>query len=134
MADINISVNSSEATITLDVWEWTGLSINGTPASRYSGPNPNIQFQESSSLQDGKAIHFTATANQYIDLVNPGTQIFMDGADNNSTYILIISYQEKNNVVTLKGSIIHLPYVIDNPQQSPQGFSQGRMTGTFQLS
>jgi hypothetical protein len=129
MADISISVNGKQSTITLDKWEWTGLTVNGIPAKKYHGPNPNIQFQETEDL----VIHFTAIANHYIDLVNPGTTEFLKDSDDSSTYMLVISYQEKNSIVTLNGTIIRLPYGIPTAKLGPILFSQGRMTGSFQV-
>ncbi|WP_257325649.1 hypothetical protein [Pseudoalteromonas rhizosphaerae] len=129
MADINISENNGLVSITLDRWEWTGLTVNGDPINKTKGP---IQFQYNQA--NPGPIHFVATANQYIVLFNEGNLLYMKSADGLKTYLCLISYQETEDpkVVTLHGVIHTLDFVIPQAKNSPLGFSQGRMTGTFQ--
>lgn len=129
MADINISESNGLYTISLDKWEWTGLTVNGTNVPAVN--QGNIQFQ--SSPTEGP-IHFVATANQYIDIVNPGNMLYMRNSDDTKTYMCVISYSETSNTVTLNGHINTLPFAFSEDQASPIGFSQGRMTGTFQTA
>ncbi|MFK8059399.1 MAG: hypothetical protein AB8B78_04835 [Polaribacter sp.] len=130
MADINISINqeSDTYTITLDKWEWTGLSVNGNVINPINQGNIQFQYKQSSA----ETIHFIATANQYIDLINSGNPMYLKGAKN--TYICIISYQETENPkeVTLHGVLTTVSAAIPGAENSPLRFSQGRMTGTFQ--
>lgn len=132
MADINITVTSPDTfTITLDVWEWTGLTVNGAAVSPYSGPNPNIQFQYTGL----GPINFIATATQDIDIVNPGNIMVLAGPDEDHSYFGIISYAKTDDppMVTLKGHLNAYGYLPDS-LPSPITFSQGRMTGTFQTA
>jgi hypothetical protein len=129
MADIVITVNLSTEliTITLDKWEWTGLTVNGEPLEPYNGSNPNIQFQY--VQKKAGMVKFTAAANQNINLVNgPNILPLQDGK---KTCLALISYQEKpTSEVILVGTVfIHQGVLGD--KQSPILFSQGRMTGTF---
>jgi hypothetical protein len=70
MANINISVNSKDLyTITLDVFEWQGLTVNDTSVSVYSGPNPQIKFQYAQTTPG--MLLFKAISNNNIVIVNP---------------------------------------------------------------
>ena len=132
MADINISENDGLFSITLDIWEWTGLTVNGDPLNPINRGNIQYQYNQESS----GPIHFVATANQYIVLVNPANILYMKSSDENKTYMCVISYQETENpkVVSLHGVIHTLNYVVPDAKNSPLGFSQGRMSGTFQIT
>lgn len=130
MADINISLNqySDTFTINLDKWEWTGLKVNGETIDPINQGDIQFKYNQVSS----GTIHFIATANQYINLVNPGSLMYLKG-QNNTTYICMISYVETENpkIVALHGALIIVPYNIPDAKSSPIIFSQGRMTGTF---
>ena len=130
MAAISITLNQATNTfsITLDKWEWTGLTVNGTSVPSSQG---DIQF-EFNQASPGN-IHFVATANQYIDLVNPGNTMYIKGVEND-TYMCLISYQETANpkVITLYGILAIIPAPVPGAVNGPITFSQGRMTGSFQ--
>lgn len=128
MADINIGVANDLFTVTLDKWEWTGLTVNGTPIQAVNQGNVQFRYTQTGSPAP---VHFTARANQNIDIVNPGTTLFMESNDGTRTYVLVISYSEVNNVVTLNGFLHTLPFAFSEDQPSPLVFSQGLMTGTF---
>ncbi len=128
MADINISVNNGLVSITLDKWEWTGLKVNGTQINPIN--NGNVQFQYNQPSPVGP-VTFMATANTNIKIVNPGNSLFMESPDGKSTYMLVISYSDANNVTTLNGYVHTLPFVFSEDKPSPLVFSQGRMTGSF---
>ncbi len=132
MADINISVSNSLFTITLDIWEWTGLTVNGSAVPKYTGPKPNIQFQYVQQAQG--TLHFEAAADQNIVLVNPGETMLLKGPEHEEiTYLSLISYQTTPDRILLRGSCVPLPYEVQGALPSPIEFSQGRMTGHFQL-
>lgn len=132
MADINISEHDGLFSITLDKWEWTGLTVNGDPVSPINQGDVQFQYNQRSA----GTIHFTATANQYIVLVNPANLLYMKSSDGEKTYICMISYQETEDpkVVSLHGLIHTLDFELPFAKNSPLGFSQGRMTGTFQIA
>lgn len=130
MADINVSVTNGLFSIKLDKWEWTGLTVNGTLVNPVN--KGNIQFEYNQPEPNGP-IHFIAKANQNIDIVNPGNSLFMENSDKKKSYFMIISYAEKDNVVTLNGHIHTLPFYFSEDKPSPIKFSQGRMTGTFAI-
>lgn len=129
MADINISISDNLFSIKLDIWEWESLEVNGQniPAKSNGG---NVQFEYTQS--EPGHITFTAKANQHIDIVNPGNIMFMKDGEN--TGVAIISYSETTSEVTLAGSCFIHNGDIENAQPSPLRFSQGRMTGTFELA
>ncbi|MFY9223531.1 MAG: hypothetical protein WAQ98_12730 [Blastocatellia bacterium] len=136
MADINITVQNDVFTITLDTFEWQQLIVDGIKIPPYTGPNrKNIQFQGSGN----GVVKFTAIANQNIKILNPSAQLFMLNSANTETYMCIISYESllgqpgQPDQIILKGSLAEIPTVIPGAQQSPLSFSQGRMTGHFQL-
>lgn len=127
MADINIAVASPGTfTITLDVWEWTGLTVNGTPVSPYTGPETNVQFQYTGP----GPINWQATANQNLVIVNPGNVMILAGVEDKHTYIGLISYESLSTSVSLKGHLDTYDGVFGGVP-GPILFSQGRMTGTF---
>ncbi|OSZ63930.1 hypothetical protein [Hydrogenophaga sp. IBVHS2] len=128
MADINIGVNNGLFTVTLDQWEWTGLTVNGTPVKPVNQGNVQFQFTQTGSPAP---VHFRAVANQNIDIVNPGNTLFMKSRDGSQTHMSMISYSEADGVVTLNGYLHSLPFPFSEDQPSPLVFSQGRMTGTF---
>jgi tyrosinase len=132
MANINITVNGTEAAITLDIWEWTGLSINGIAVPTYTGSIPNIQFLGSGIISNS-SLQFTATANKYIVIVNPDSTMLMAGTNNQSAYKLALNYSQVNGGVQLNGTITFFSQPQPGALTSPQLFSQERMTGTFQL-
>lgn len=135
MADINLAVtpasdkNPATVTFTLDPWEWTSLSVNGNsipPANK-----GNIQFQTTVPLTQAAPITFEATADHNLIIVNPGTYICLAGPTKEHSYTLLISYATNaDRTVTLSGLIVKTGY-FGSAAQSPQYFSQGRMTGTF---
>ena len=131
MADINISIDQKTETFTiiLDKWEWTGLTVNGNVVNPIN--QGNIQFKYDQQISG--TIHFVATANQYIDVVNIPSPMFLKGT-NNRTYMCALSYAEKESpkVVHVSGTLVAIPHSIPGAENSPIGFSQGRMTGTFQ--
>lgn len=135
MADINIAVNPAStdspatAKITLDIWEWTSLSINGKGIDAVN--QGNVQFQATVPFNETGPVSFIATANQNLVIVNPGTHIFLAGPAQDHSYLLLISYATNNDkTVTLNGTILKTGYFAGT-SPSPQYFSQGRMTGTF---
>jgi len=129
MAGINITEENGLYTITLDIWEWTGLTVNGEPVEAKN--QGNIQFQYKQKVPG--PIHFIATANHYIVIVNPDNTMFMQNADNTRTYLCAISYHETASpkVVTLHGFISTFDCQVPVSKKSPLLFSQGRMTGAF---
>lgn len=140
MANINISVDQSSDlyTITLDMFEWTALytSPDGKTWSlvpRYIGPDPNIQFQYTQTSVGN--LQFKAVANQNIVIVNSANIMFMKGpSGDNDTYMGVISYTNKDNEIHLLGVLSTFDEPMNDPQPSPIGFSQGRMTGQFQVN
>lgn len=132
MADIkvNYNINTDTFSIILDNWEWTGLTVNGNKINPIEN-DPNVQFQYSQPIPG--TVHFIATADHNIDLVNPSNIMYLKGVDNR-TYMCTISYKETENpkIVTLSGVLVVVDSVIPGAEASPISFSQGKMTGTFQ--
>lgn len=128
MADINIGVANGLFTVTLDLWEWTGLTVNGVAVQPVNQGNVQFQYAQTGAPA---ALHFKATANQNIDIVNPGNSLFMKSRDGLQTHMAMISYSEANGVVVLNGFLHSLPFPFSEDLSSPVVFSQGRMTGTF---
>ena len=131
MADINISVNNGLFSITLDKWEWTGLAVNGQSISPIN--QGNIQFQYNQNQNHlGAPVHFIATSDHNIKIVNPPKVMYLKGSDDNKTYLCAIHYHTTTSNVTLYGFLHTLNYKSPYAQAGPILFSQGRMTGTFQ--
>jgi hypothetical protein len=128
MADIKVSVKNDLFSIVMDTWEWASLTVNGSVVNPINSGNIQFEYTQSTS----GIIHFIATANQNIDITNPGNSLFMKSSDGEKSYIMMISYSEKSSVVTLNGFIHTLPFVFSEDKPSPLSFSQGRMTGTFE--
>ncbi len=127
MANINITESKGLFTITLDVFEWTSLTVNGTAILPSSGV-PGVQYQY--IQQTPGPVRFVATANQLV-LLNGPNNLDMIGSQTNTTDTCMISYSESGGVITLNGLLVTMPY-IKGSQPSPLLFSQGLMTGYFQ--
>jgi hypothetical protein len=131
MANINISINQNtdNFTIVLDKWEWTSLTVEGRNIPAVNEGDIQFKFKQEIS----GTIHFVATANHNINIVNVPSPMFLKGSDNN-TYMCILSYAETASpkVVHVSGSLVALPYPIPGALGSPILFSQDKMTGTFQ--
>ncbi|MFV8282563.1 hypothetical protein ACNKXS_13520 [Christiangramia marina] len=129
MADINISVSNDMFCLKLDQCEWTGLKVNEKEVDPIN--TGNIQFEYKQT--DSGSVHFIATANENIDIVNPGQNIFMQNFEGTKSYLLTLSYAKVDGFVTLNGLLQTIPFQVSKDQKSPIKFGQGRMTGTFQL-
>lgn len=131
MADIRLTVVPPNTfIITLDWWEWTGLKVNGVSIPTFGGSKKaNIQFQ----YEGQGPLTWEATANQNINLVNPGNIMIMAGPTQNHSYIAIVSYEALTDGVTLKGHLGAYGYM-PGSLPGPLLFSQGRMTGTFRIA
>lgn len=132
MADIAITANDQGLfTITLDVWEWTSLVVNGVIIPKYNGPLPGVQFQYVQTIPGNVA--FQAYANPNLVPLNPPIIKLLQGTQGgqNETYVLNFSAIPLANQTACYGFMTMEAGFAPNSEQSPLLFSQGRMTGKF---
>ncbi len=127
---INVDNTSNLYTITLDKWEWTGLKVNGEDIPSINMGNVQFRYVQETS----GPIHFEATANKNIKLKNPGKPMFLKGRNNEKTYFASINYEERLNPkkIVLNGFLHTFP-IMQGAQPSPLLFSQGSMSGVFEV-
>jgi hypothetical protein len=127
MANINITESNGLFTINLDVFEWTGLTVNGVSIPPTSSV-PGVQYQY--IQQTAGPLRFVATATQ-LEILHYPNCLDMIGTQASTTDTCMISYSESGGVITLDGLLACFP-LISGSQASPMTFSQGNMTGWFQ--
>jgi hypothetical protein len=122
MAAILITVKNNLYTIQLDQWDWTGLTVNGTAVPKVNG---NWTYTQTTP----GTVDFIATAS-YVSTVNPGNTFFMKGASN--THMALLTYSTPGQPFQLDGVLLNVS-PRSYAQPGPFPFSQGKMTGVFQL-
>jgi len=122
MAAIGITVNNDEVTISLDAYEWTGLTVNGNTINPSgSGFSATVPLPA----------YFTATANG-IDPINPSTILTLKG-NNGTDYACTLVYTDQSNPFNIYGSVFSTSD-LKGASNGPLAFSQGMMTGVFSLA
>jgi hypothetical protein len=126
MAAIDITVKDNLYNITLDTWDWIGLTVNGVdiqPEMQPDGGNLWKYAQTSPGPVD-----FTATAD-YVTAVNPGSNFLMTG--DSLDHLCNLSCTDPGNQFSLFGVLLNVSKR-PSAKPGPFSFSQGMMTGTFQ--
>jgi hypothetical protein len=129
MANINVTVKNGLFSIALDQWEWTGLEANNHVIPQQPGAT---QFEYSQATAG--EVNFTATSSNEIKILNPDSTIELEGPLNAPyTYQLTLKYTSTASGVQLKGTLNTITSKVSGAKASPQPFSQGNMTGHFQV-
>ncbi len=121
MAAILITENNNLFSITLDVWDWTGLTVNGVVIPQVNGMWTYTQTTPG-------PVDFQATAN-YVVTVNPGNTFYMSGTT--QTHLCDITYSDSGASFVLSGVLLNVS-PRSNAQPGPFTFSQGKMTGVYE--
>jgi len=131
MAAIYITVSQSTNlfTISLDPYDWTGLTVNGTQI-----PQDSSGWYKWSQDGSPAPVHFVAQANS-VSFVNNTPALLVSGSgQSTTTYAALLGYPPGS--FTMKGLLwaIDSQALLPGAQPGPIGFNQGMMTGTFQTT
>ncbi|MFP9100516.1 hypothetical protein ACLI09_15820 [Flavobacterium sp. RHBU_24] len=126
MPHININANTTTNlfSITLDQYQWTSLTVNGTKVPMKS--NTNTVYTES---VPGPII-FTAVVNS-VSIVNPDNVMLIKGPDNTGFFCGIHYAQTATNTVTLYGVLAKIDDLAIST--TSYNFSQAGLTGSYYL-
>ncbi len=121
MANINISVLKDLYCITLDQYEWTGLTVNGETIKK----DKSGGYKWCQTGKSGGPVKFTATADG-LEVVNDNQYLMLEGTDH--SHYAKLEYSLKGKPFEIYGVLDSYPLAKDGPVT----FSQGMMTGSFE--
>lgn len=135
MASISISVNNDLFSINMDKYEWTSLEVNGdvvNPQSPVQADNLKYKYAQHTS----GALHFIATADNKIAIVNPNEVMILEGTETQKTYVAVTDYTSTLQGITLDCWLIPLAgqALVPPANATSFNFTQGSMNGVFSRS
>jgi hypothetical protein len=135
MAHIHIAVNPDTDlfTITLDRWEWQGLSIweNGAWVDVPRIYEPEVSFRYTQQNPAGP-VQFKISADKAIAPGAPADMLLLKGPGT-KTYFTGIMYTVPGSDVHLLGILTTNFETLPGAQPGPLQFSREHMTGTFNV-